>query len=97
MRLLISVALLLVVAGSTVLTGAETKGTRGFCSDGPEGGNCVIERFVHWDGPVLVPLALGALVVFALAVWLIRRVTRWLLFAVVVTIAAALFAGTTTF
>jgi hypothetical protein len=97
MRLIISAVLLLTVAGATLLTGAETKATRGFCSDGPDGGNCVIERFVHWDGPVLVPLALGALVVFALAVWLIRRVTRWLLFAVLATIAAAFFAGTTTF
>ena len=92
MKALITAVLLLTVTGAAVLTGAETKGITGSCWDGPQGGDCVTQRFVHWDGPLLVPLALGAFVVLALAFWLIRRAVRWLLFAVVATGAAVAFA-----
>jgi hypothetical protein len=92
MRLLVIAVLVAAVTGAAVLTGAETKGLRGSCSDGPQGGNCVTERFVQWDGPLLVPLVLGALVVLALAVWIVRRAAKWLTLAVVATVAAGLFA-----
>ena len=82
-----------------MLTGAETKGRRGYCSDGPEGGICVTERFIDWDGPLLFPLVLGAIVVVALAFWLVRRAVRWLTIAVLATAAAVAFAvfGTLSF
>lgn len=92
MRLLITAALLLTVTGAAVLTGAETKDITGFCSDGPGGGNCVTERVVDWEGPVLVPVALAVFVVLAIAFWLIRRALRWLTFAFVATLAAVAFA-----
>jgi hypothetical protein len=92
MRVLVIAVLLVAVTGAAVLTGAETKGIRGSCSDGPEGGDCVTERFVHWDGPLLVPLFLAGLVVLALAFWLLRRAVRWLMLAVLATAAAVAFA-----
>ena len=91
-KLFITAVLLIAVTGAAVLTGAETKGIRGYCTDGPEGGNCVTERFVHWDGPLLVPLVLAGLVLLALAFWLIRRAVRWLMIAVLATAAAVAFA-----
>jgi hypothetical protein len=92
MKLLVTAVLLLTVTGAAVLTGAETRRLTGTCWDGPEGGNCVTERLVDWDGPLLVPLGLTAFVVLALAFWLIRRAMRWLTYAVIATVVAVAFA-----
>lgn len=91
-RPLITVALLLVAAGAAVLTGATTKGRRGFCSDGPEGGYCETESFVNWSGELLIPTLLAPVVVIALALWWLRGSGRALLVAAAATGAATIIA-----
>ncbi|MBE2319732.1 hypothetical protein DVA67_027430 [Solirubrobacter sp. CPCC 204708] len=92
MRLLISAVVLAAVVGAVVLTGAETRELQGFCIDGPTGGDCVSERVVDWSGPLWVPIIIGAFVVLGLVLWLVRRATRWLVFAIAAAGIAVAFA-----
>jgi len=91
-RAVITVVLLLTAAGAMVLTGATTKGTRGFCIDGPEGGYCETESFVNWSGELLIPTLLAPVVVIALALWWLRDTSRALVVAAAATGVAAVVA-----